>query len=106
MVRDDSAMNLSPDMFNEFVRPYDQRLLDELGGGAAHFCGRGDHFIASMSELNGLHAIHMSQPELNDVEPIYVHTVDKGIKLIDLSRSAAEEAIRRGRNLRGQVHVV
>lgn len=104
MVRDDSAMNLSPEMFDEFVRPYDQRLLDEFGGGAIHFCGRGDHYIESMSEIAGLHAIHMSQPEYNDMEIIFTHTVDKGIKLIGLGRTAAEDALARARSLHGQVH--
>lgn len=105
MLRDDSAMNVSPDMFNEFIRPYDQRLLDEFGGGAIHFCGRGDHYIANMSEMDGLYAINMSQPEYNDMETIYANTVDKGIKIIGLARAAAEEAVARGRDLHGQVHV-
>ena len=38
-------MNLSPDMFMEFIFPYNQRLFDIFGGGGDHFCGRGDHFI-------------------------------------------------------------
>ena len=29
MIREDSAMNLSPAMYGEFARPYDQRLLDD-----------------------------------------------------------------------------
>lgn len=104
MLRDDSAMNFSPDMFDEFIRPYDQRLLDEFGGGAIHFCGRGSHYIARMTELRGLHAIAMSQPEYNDMETIYRYTVDRGIKLLGLKREAAEQAIAQGRNLHGQVH--
>ena len=36
MLRDDSAMNLSPDMFDRFIKPYDTRLLRELGGGGLH----------------------------------------------------------------------
>ena len=104
MLRDDSAMNLSPAMFDEFIRPYDQRLLDEFGGGAIHFCGHGDHYIASMSEMRGLYGIAMSQPDYNDMEIIYTHTVDKGIKLLDLKRDAAEAAIAEGRDLHGQVH--
>jgi len=104
MLRDDSAMNLSPEMFNEFIRPYDQRLLDEFGGGAIHFCGKGDHYIADMSEMEGLYAINMSQPEYNDMETIYANTVDKGIKIIGLARAAAEEAVARGRDLHGRVH--
>ena len=104
MLRDDSAMNLSPAMFDEFIRPYDQRLLDEFGGGAIHFCGKGDHYIASMCAIPGVHAIAMSQPEYNDMEVIWRNTVDKGIKLIGLQREAARAALARGRDLHGQVH--
>lgn len=104
MLRDDSAMNLSPDVFDEFIRPYDQRLLNEFGGGAIHFCGRGDHYIPSMSETDGLYAINMSQPEHNDMETIFANTVDKGINIIGFDRTAAEEAVARGRELHGRVH--
>ncbi len=106
MLRDDSAMNLSPEMFDAFIRPYDQRLLDEFGGGAIHFCGKGDHYISRMSEMEGLHAINMSQPEYNRMETVYANTVDKGIKIIGLARAAAEEATSRGRDLHGRVHVM
>jgi len=82
MLRNDSLMNLSADTYVELIRPMDQRLLDEFGGGGIHFCGRGSHFIAAMSELRGLTGIAMSQPELNDMDTILDHTVDKGIKLL------------------------
>lgn len=103
MLRDDSATNFSRKMFEKFILPYDQRLMDEFGG-AIHFCGKGDHFISSLSSLRGLHAINVSQPELNDMEKIYQNTVDKGIFLIGLNRAAAEKAVAEGRNLRGKVH--
>jgi hypothetical protein len=106
MLRDDSAMNLSPAMFDRFVRPYDQRLLTEFGGGAIHFCGRGDHYMPCMGEMDDLHAIHMSQPAYNDMEAIFASTVDRGIKLIGLTREAAELALASGRALHSQVHVV
>jgi len=104
MLRDDSAMNLSPALFDEFIRPYNQRILDAFGGGGDHFCGKGDHFIANLSELEGLHAVAMSQPEYNDMETIFRHTVDKGIKLLALERAAADAAIAAGRDLHGHVH--
>ncbi len=104
MLRDDSAMNLSPGMVSEFVMPYDQRLLDTFGGGAIHFCGHGDHYIHRLSTLRGLHAVNLSQPELNDMEKIFTHTVDKGINLLGLKREAAEEAIARGRDLKGKIN--
>lgn len=104
MLRDDSAMNLSPEMYLEFVRPYDQMIFDEFGGGAIHFCGRGDHYIERMSEMDGLSAIAMSQPHLNNMETIYRNTIDKGIALIGFDRGHAEKALKSGRDLHGLVH--
>ena len=101
MLRNDSLMNLSPQTYIDFVRPCDQRLFDEFGGGGIHFCGRGDHYIEAMSEMTGLTAICMSQPELNDMETIYRNTVDKKIKLLSLSQFAIQSATR---PFRGQVH--
>jgi hypothetical protein len=104
MLRDDSAMNLSPRMFDRFIKPYDGRLLREFGGGGLHFCGRGDHYIESASEIEGLTTINMSQPSYNDMERIFAHTVDKGINIIGLPRAAAEAAVAQGRDLHGRVH--
>ena len=91
-------------MYEEFARPCDQRLLDELGGGAIHFCGRGDHLIAKLSQLSGLHAINTTQPALNNVETIFAHTIDKQINLLGFERDVAEQARQQGRPLRGRVH--
>jgi len=100
MLRTDSGMNLSPAMYDEFVRPYEERCLAALGGGVIHFCGRGDHFIDSMTTLPGLTGIQMSQPHLNDMELIYRATVDRGIPLLRLDRKAAEADLAAGRDLR------
>ncbi len=100
MVRNDSLMNLSPEQYVEFIRPQDQKLFDEFGGGAIHFCGRADHYIEPMSQVRGLTAINLSQPHLNNMDVIYRNTVDKGIRVLDLTREAADSA---GRPLRGMV---
>jgi hypothetical protein len=104
MLRNDSAMNLSPAMYAEFARPYDAHLLDEFGGGGIHSCGRVDHYIASAAGIPGLGAFNLSQPHLNDMEAVFRGTVDRGIPLIGLDRKAADTAIARGRDLRGLVH--
>lgn len=101
MLRTDSLMNLSPEAYVEFIRPLDQRLFDEFGGGAVHFCGRGSHYIAALSELHGLYAVNLSQPHLNDMEDILCHTVDKGIRI--LGYPWAMRPLER-RRLRGLVH--
>lgn len=105
MLRNDSAMNFSPSMYKEFIRPFDQMIFDEFRGGAIHFCGRGNHYIESMSQMRSLYAINLSQPELNDMETIFKHTVDKGIKLLGLSRTVTDTVLGSGRNLGGQVQV-
>jgi len=104
MIRNDASTNLSPAMYDEFTRPCDQRLLDELGGGAIHFCGRGDHLIATLSQLSGLYAVNTTQPALNNVETIFAHTIDKQINLLGFEREIADQALQRGRPLGGRVH--
>ena len=89
VLRSDSAMNISPEIYREFSAPYDQKLLDYYDGGIVHFCGRGDHYIDILSELRGLYGINMSQPECNDMEKIYKNTVDKGIKILGFSHGRA-----------------
>ncbi|HNS21179.1 MAG TPA: hypothetical protein PKH24_11810 [Sedimentisphaerales bacterium] len=104
MVRNDASTNLSPAMYEEFAMPFDQRLLDELGGGAIHFCGRGDHLISRIAGLSGVHAVNVTQPALNDMETIFRHTIDRGVSLIGLEKDAAQQALARGRQLHGRVH--
>ncbi len=89
LIRNDSAMNLSPELYREFSVPYDQKLLDHFGGGAIHFCGRGDHYIEDLVQMNGLYAINLTQPQYNDMEKIYRATVDKGIQMLAFNRERA-----------------
>lgn len=104
VIRDDSAMNLSPEMFGEFVMPYDSKLLERFGGGFIHFCGRGDHYIEQMCNMPGLYAVQLSQSHLNDMEKILRNTVDKGIKMLIFSREHAEQYLKDGRDLHKNLH--
>jgi hypothetical protein len=104
MIRNDAATNLSPAMYDDFVRPCDQRLLNDLGGGGIHFCGRGDHLIAKLSQLSNIYAVNTTQPALNNVETIFAHTVDRKINLLGLEQSIAAQALQQGRSLWGRVH--
>lgn len=89
MIRNDSMMNLSPSTYEEFIMPYDQKLFDTFGGGAMHFCGRGDHYIDRVSGLKGLYAVNMSQPGYNNLEKFFKNTVQKGIPVLGFSEKAA-----------------
>jgi hypothetical protein len=82
-------MNLSPDLYREYAVPYDTRLYEQFGGGAMHFCGKGDHYIEVLSSVKGLTGVNLAQPEYNDMETINRHTVDKGIKILTIDRNCA-----------------
>lgn len=103
MVRDDSAMNLPPEYFEEFILPYDQELLGAFGGGALHACGRVDHYAGYFSRMKDMKAFNMSQPHLNDMEKVLQETVDKGILIVGLADTAVRELSGRGRKLHGRV---
>lgn len=104
MLRNDSAVNFSPGMFAEFFRPYDQRILEEFGGGSMHYCGRGDHFVALAAETKGLYAFNLGQPELNDLKTIYEHSVARGIQLLDFPVNLAQSLLEDNYRLYGRVH--
>ncbi|MBQ2988812.1 MAG: hypothetical protein IJD59_06895 [Clostridia bacterium] len=91
LLRCDSAVNLSPAFYREFSAPYDSRLMARFGGGCVHFCGRGDHYIETLCKIPGVYGINMSQPHLNDMETIFRHTVDRGIKLLAFNKGWAEK---------------
>ena len=104
MIRDDSAMNLSPEMYEEFGFQYDDLLLNRFGGGAVHFCGRGDHYIDILCSADKLTGINMSQPHLNNMEKIYQNTVDKGIKILEFSREYARNDVNRAGKFNHSMH--
>jgi hypothetical protein len=61
VLRNDSAVNLSPDMYETFVKPYDQRILDAFGGGSIHYCGKKPAWLASMIASDNMGAINIGQ---------------------------------------------
>ena len=94
-IRNDSSMNLSPDLYREFPFKYDSHLLEYFGGGIVHFCGRGDHYIDIVTEAKGLYGINLSQPHLNDMDKIFACTVGKGKKILALNSLGCNDYLSR-----------
>ncbi|MBE6561955.1 MAG: hypothetical protein E7662_12610 [Ruminococcaceae bacterium] len=104
VLRDDSAMNLSPDLYKEFAFPYDNELLDYYGGGCVHFCGRGDHYIGILAQAKNLFGIKLSQPQYNDMETILRTAKENGKKILGLKLFACEEYAARPDAVCGMIH--
>lgn len=62
VLRNDTAVNLSRELYETFVRPYDQAVLDEFGSGSIHYCGRAEQWIFQMMECRNLKAMNFGQP--------------------------------------------
>ena len=103
-VRDDSAMNLSGEMFDEFIFAYDQELYQHFGGGAMHYCGRGDHFISSACRIDGLNAVNLSQPHLNNMKTVLESAVNNKVCIFALSKEAINDAINQKIPLNGLIN--
>lgn len=104
MLRNDSAMNLPPDFFDEFSRPYDQRLMDTFGGGAVHSCGRVDHFADRLAGMPGVYAFNLSQPHLNNMPKVLADTADRGVALVGLMPWDGEGDLVTARPTCGRIH--
>lgn len=79
LIRDDSAIMMSADMYADQVRSHDGRLLEAVGGGTLHFCGDGRHLIEPMLQTPGMKGFDLGQPWMMDVPKIYEQTMAAGV---------------------------
>ncbi len=95
MLRDDTPVMLSTAQYREFVKPYDQRVLDAFGG-CIHFCGRGDQFIEPMAESQNLYGINPSQPDWNDMDRLWRVTRAHHLVVLNISEEYVPTGIHEG----------
>lgn len=82
LIRADSAIMVSPEMYRQRLAPHDERVLSELGGGGIHCCGCIRHLVEAFLELPSLRSLDLGQSELNDVDAIYQQARAREIPLI------------------------
>ncbi|HPC45048.1 MAG TPA: uroporphyrinogen decarboxylase family protein [Candidatus Latescibacteria bacterium] len=69
LIREDSATNLSPAMYEEFCLPYIQKTLDAFPGGV-HYCGAGHQFFELVAGCRNLTAMNFGNPEMQRPERV------------------------------------
>ncbi len=55
---DDDCTILSPDLYKEFVVPYNSKIFKAFNGGTLHFCGSAKHQIENFLQTDGLVGIN------------------------------------------------
>lgn len=71
LIRNDSAIMISPEMYKTQVAPFDELVLKELGGGGIHSCGKIDFNVPEIFNLESIKCFDFGQSYLNDVDSIY-----------------------------------
>ena len=92
LIRNDSAIMLSPAMYREIVAPYDERVLNEMNGGGIHCCGKIEHNIHEFLSIPSCKCLDLGQPELNDIDKIYIQAAESKIPIVRI-RVSREELI-------------
>ena len=81
LLRDDSVIMMSPEMYRSVVAPHDERVLRELGGGGVHSCGKADAHLPAFLDLPSIRCLDLGQPELNDIDGLYPQLKQRRIPL-------------------------
>ena len=90
LIRNDSAIMLSPAMYKEMIAPHDERVLREMGGGGIHSCGKIEHNVEEFLSVPSCGCLDLGQPELNDIDAIYARAASRKIPLVRIRVSREE----------------
>ncbi len=85
LVKNDSVILISGDMYVEIVQPFDSQLAQALDGISMHFCGNGAHQIGNFLAIPGVKGLDFGQPEKNDLDPIYARAARHQIPLVRIA---------------------
>jgi len=70
-VCEDTPTNLSRDLYVEFPKRYNERVLAEFDGGWIHYCGSGKQIMPEVLSIPGVHGINFGNPEMQDIAAVY-----------------------------------
>ena len=82
LLRGDTVIMLSPEHYRDMVLPHDERIAQELGSVAIHFCGNGQHQIDNMLAIQNLGSLDFGQSWMMDVDSIYAGAAARKVALV------------------------
>jgi uroporphyrinogen-III decarboxylase len=79
-ISDDDSVIMSADLYRDFVKPYNERVLQAFGGGCIHYCGNSNQHIQSYLDTQGLTAINnLNLDDLKGAAAMRAALAKKGI---------------------------
>lgn len=90
LIRNDSAIMISPAMYREQVAPHDEWVLREMGGGGIHSCGNIGYLALEYLRLPSLRSLDLGQPEQNDLDALHALVRERKVALIRVDVSEDE----------------
>jgi hypothetical protein len=87
LIRDDSAIMISPEIYRNQVAYYDEWVLKSMQGGGIHSCGKIDFNIPEMLNLPSVKCFDFGQSHLNRLDNVYSLSMEKHIPLIRIRPS-------------------
>jgi hypothetical protein len=70
LIRSDTSIMVSPDMYREIIAPFDEKILRTLSGGI-HSCGNVDDIVKEYLDLKSIRCFDYGQSELNSLRRVY-----------------------------------
>lgn len=91
---DDDAIILDPDSYQEFVKPYNERVLQAFGGGCIHCCGKVTHQLENLKNTKGLTLYHnMTLDNLEEAQKMQEGLSEKKIAYLAGDFAVADDRI-------------
>lgn len=85
LVKNDSVILVSSEMYVDIVKPFDSQLAQALEGISMHFCGNGEHQIGNFLSIPGVKGLDFGQPEKNDLDSIYTQAARHQAPLVRIT---------------------
>jgi hypothetical protein len=92
LIRNDSAIMISPEIYAGQVAHHDEFVLSEMKGGGIHSCGTIDFNIPEIFRLHSIKCFDFGQSNLNDIDLVYQLAKEKKIPLIRI-RAGKDELL-------------
>lgn len=89
LIRNDTSIMISPQMYDELVSPFDEKILKTFGGGI-HSCGNVDRIVQQFLSAKSIDCFDFGQSELNDIESVYPFASKRKIGLTRIAVSEQE----------------